>query len=422
MSNPGGHQQGQQPPGGYSGGPAPQQRSDTWLIVVAAILFGVICGGAIYFFLGRSSEPTVTASSGGTEASTNQFTLPDPGDGSSSERAQFVPLETPTALAETAQTPDEATTPEPGATPTATQPTPSPQATAAATPSPAATPAPTPRPILPSRLSCNISNNRIGVDETTTYTGSHQPEEAAVDYEFDHGDGTRDPRNPSFAAYSEPGSYTVTMIATLGATGEKETLTCGIVVVTTDGPAPPELPPYRCVVDTFVVDIGETVTFRALDADDNDVVSSFSPGDGRPVSTGITPITYDRTGTFVIQVASADQTATADCPAVTVIAPEAPVLPGPIQVACFISNAGEDRVLDIQVGEPFQIRGIAQGIDEPVEFRFAHGDGTLDQRQLEFSDAVYFAPGTYVVTAEWRFTDGPDTRWKQLRCGTVTAR
>jgi hypothetical protein len=94
-----------------------------------------------------------------------------------------------------------------------------------------ATPTPTPS-VAPVEIGCRIQPDRpVLVGEVLTYTALQDPDDVLVYYVFDHGDGTRDPRQVSQAYYAAPGNYSVTLDwATPSRSG---TVFCGVVTVTT---------------------------------------------------------------------------------------------------------------------------------------------------------------------------------------------
>ena len=67
------------------------------------------------------------------------------------------------------------------------------------------------------------------VGEALTFTALQMPADVDVDYVFDHGDGTLDPRAVSHAFYEAPGLYTVTL--RWSHPGGSGTTFCGIVTV-----------------------------------------------------------------------------------------------------------------------------------------------------------------------------------------------
>ena len=117
------------------------------------------------------------------------------------------------------------TTPPPAPQPT-TPPTPVPSATPTVVTTPTATPTRVPTPL---RLSCSISNIRPSVGETIQISGSSTPNDPAVVLSIDHGDGTIDPNNPSFAVYLAPGDYQVRLLSNFN--GLMQELFCGTVTV-----------------------------------------------------------------------------------------------------------------------------------------------------------------------------------------------
>jgi len=79
-------------------------------------------------------------------------------------------------------------------------------------------------------ISCTISNNQIAVGETTVFTAVQVGPAIPVDFVFDHGDGTLDPRPRSEAYYASPGSYVVRLRWNhAGGSGVSD---CGTVTVT----------------------------------------------------------------------------------------------------------------------------------------------------------------------------------------------
>lgn len=97
------------------------------------------------------------------------------------------------------------------------------------TPTPTPTPTTTTTPTV--RIGCRIEPLRtMFVGEILTYTALQDPLTVAVDYVFDHGDGTLDPGPVSHAFYEAPGSYSVLLRwSHAGGTG---TTLCGVVTVT----------------------------------------------------------------------------------------------------------------------------------------------------------------------------------------------
>lgn len=84
---------------------------------------------------------------------------------------------------------------------------------------------PAPDPVI----SCTISKNDIVVGETTVFTAIQTGIEVAVDFVFDHGDGTLDPRAQAIAYYAAPGDYDVVLNwSWAGGSGQ---VACGTVTV-----------------------------------------------------------------------------------------------------------------------------------------------------------------------------------------------
>ena len=73
----------------------------------------------------------------------------------------------------------------------------------------AETPAPTPGTLPNVAVQCRISSTNVLVNEVIQLSVVQNPADAAVDYIFDHGDGTLDPSSSSRAFYRQPGSYDV---------------------------------------------------------------------------------------------------------------------------------------------------------------------------------------------------------------------
>jgi hypothetical protein len=95
-------------------------------------------------------------------------------------------------------------TPTPTPTPLAGTPTPTPTV-GTATP----TPTPTGQPLS---IGCRIEPQRtMFVGEQLTFTALQTPTNLPVQFVFDHGDGTLDPRPVAYAFYQAPGSYNVTL-------------------------------------------------------------------------------------------------------------------------------------------------------------------------------------------------------------------
>lgn len=81
----------------------------------------------------------------------------------------------------------------------------------------------------------------------------------------------------------------------------------------------------------------------------------------------------------------------------------------PVTVGCAITPTGP-----VAVRAPLVFQATASPATVPVQFSFAHGDGTIDPASR--SDAYYAAPGQYQVTLAW--VSGPDRG--VVDCGTVT--
>jgi len=99
--------------------------------------------------------------------------------------------------------------------------------TSGPTPTPTATPTPTPL-----AVSCAIAPQRpVVVREILTFTATHTPNTVPIQFVFDHGDGTLDPRQVSHAFYEAAGTYEVRLnwAATAGRSGS---ILCGTVTVT----------------------------------------------------------------------------------------------------------------------------------------------------------------------------------------------
>lgn len=93
------------------------------------------------------------------------------------------------------------------------------------------TPTPTPTAVPPVAIGCTISPQRpVTVGEILTYTATQSPASTAVQFVFDHGDGTLDPRPVSQAFYAAPGYYNVNL--NWAAQGHSGTVFCGTVTVT----------------------------------------------------------------------------------------------------------------------------------------------------------------------------------------------
>lgn len=100
----------------------------------------------------------------------------------------------------------------------------------AVTVKPGVYPTPTPTPWPNPGVGCTISPLRtVIVGEILTYTATKQTNRA-VQFAFDHGDGTIDTTSVSTAYYEAPGSYTVTLTWADG--NQTGTVYCGTVTVT----------------------------------------------------------------------------------------------------------------------------------------------------------------------------------------------
>ena len=150
------------------------------------------------------------------------------------------PPPTPTPLDMPTVTPVPPTpTSEPTATPV--PPTPTPVPPTPVPPTPTATPVPpTPTPVPPTptptptppvvTIGCRIEPQRpVVVGEILTYTALQSPPDVDVEFVFDHGDGTLDPRPVSLAYYEAPGSYDV--VLNWSHAGGQGSTFCGTVTV-----------------------------------------------------------------------------------------------------------------------------------------------------------------------------------------------
>lgn len=79
-------------------------------------------------------------------------------------------------------------------------------------------------------ITCTISKTQVAVNETLVFTAIQTGPQIAVEFVFDHGDGTLDPTNQSNAYYAAPGTYQVRLKwSHLGGSGIED---CGTVTVT----------------------------------------------------------------------------------------------------------------------------------------------------------------------------------------------
>lgn len=196
-----------------------------------------------------------------------------------------------------APTPAATATPRPTAAATATA-TPAATATASPTPTATATPTATPTPNpQPLQISCRISKSEVGVGEQTEFTAFHVPDSIVVAYAFDHGDGTIDNRNPSFAFYENPGSYDVYALATVGDETDVRQVFCGTVEVY----AGPDTVQIFCNISATRVPVGGQTIFTA--SSDPAVLSidyEFDHGDGYRESANPSYATYAEPGSYPV--------------------------------------------------------------------------------------------------------------------------
>lgn len=231
-------------------------------------------------------------------------------------------LVTPTTVAQTPTTSPTATTaptPTTGATAT-TAPTPSTAPTATTAPTPTATPPVLPQPL---QISCTIAKRQLTVGEQTELSAVHVPDSVSIDYAFEHGDGTIDRRNPSFAFYETPGSYDVYVIATIENLDRREL--CGTITVSADGPDTVQF--FCSISDTRVVVGGPTTFTASSDPGELPVTYVFDHGDGFREQANPSYAAYAQPGSYPVTLEYTYQgsTGTLACGTVTVDADTTPV-------------------------------------------------------------------------------------------------
>jgi hypothetical protein len=279
-------------------------------------------------------------------------------------------------------TPEATPTPTPTPTPQVTPgptPTPTPRPTPGATPTqtPQATPTPTATvPPQPLQISCSISKDRVAVGETTTFSAVQVPDSIPISWAFDHGDGTIDPRNPSEAFYTAPGTYTVTVIADLGPVQRTEP--CGTVTV-----LPGEWG-ARCSISDTLLQVGETTTLSASSTPEGlDVSYTFFHGDGFSETANPSFATYAGPGSYTVTLEATYLGSTIEivCGTVTV--------DSPVQQIC--TSDGYNGLTEAAAGALATSRGCA--------WRVVVRDGNPLQVTTDFrQDRVNFDVDNGIVT------------------------
>lgn len=285
--------------------------------------------------------------------------------------ATVAALITPTAAQ---QTPTPDTTPSPSAAPTATT---APTTAPTATPGPTATRTPTPTataPVLPQplQISCSIAKRQLIVGEQTELSAVHVPDSVSIDYAFDHGDGTIDPRNPSFAFFEAPGSYDVYVLATNENLDRREF--CGTITVTGGGP---DTVQFFCSISDTRIGVGGQTTFTASsDPGELPVTYVFDHGDGYREQANPSFATYTEPGTYpvTLEYTYLGSTGTLACGTVTVESGTTPVVCSDQGYVGLLLEDAKDLAASRGcawriVGEP----GDTQYRSDRVNFQVGHG-------------------------------------------------
>lgn len=268
------------------------------------------------------------------------------------------PVPTITQVTATAVVPQPTATsaaPRPTATTRPVTPTPPLPTATAVPPAPTATAAPEPWP----EIGCSISPTRpVAVGEHLTFEAISYGSNLAVNFAFDHGDGTLDPRQVSTAYYEAPGTYTVKLRWSHAYAEGVEW--CGQVQVEEQLIVDPE---PECLVGPGPAD-GLGWYCNGQWCAPNDARSICPKG---PIY-GCLP--HVNGGTICIDPAPAPD------------------------VTCSISPSGQ-----VAVGQALQFSAQHFPPTVPITFAFDHGDGTIDPGAV--SNAYYAEPGTYTVKLRW---------------------
>ncbi len=284
------------------------------------------------------------------------------------------------------------------------------------------------RPAVAPHVTCSISPvGAVEVGEPLVFSATHWPPNAAVDYVFDHGDGTLDPGAISNAYYTQPGTYEVKL--QWSTASHRGSHRCGDVTVTCSSVAHApgcDLSPtiYCNISPTGNVNVGQPLVFSATHWPTEAAVSYvFDHGDGTLGPGAISNAYYTQPGTYEVKLqwSHAWNSGVVSCGLVTVTAPYGcldhlghPTIcidpPPPAAPSCSISKTsvavGEYLVFQV-IYPPGYIAGSGWA------FAFDHGDGTIDSRAT--SNAYYEAAGTYNVQLQWANSVTSGTQ----ACGTV---
>lgn len=219
------------------------------------------------------------------------------------------------------------------------------------------------------KVSCSISNRGpIKVNEIVQFRASYESGSTrTISFEFDHGDGTIDPGEVSDAYYVAAGTYAVKL--NWQTPNDNGTVNCGTVTVVGNTPV--------CLVGQGPADGVAWIC-------DGKWCNPASPFAGCPP--------YPIYGCHP----------TVDGPTICIDPAPQPV------INCSLSKTSA------AVGEVLTFTATQTGSRVPVDFAFAHGDGTIDRQRV--SQAYYASPGTYAVSLTWSWANGGST----IRCGTVT--
>jgi|GEM_PF-967157 len=140
----------------------------------------------------------------------------------------------------------------------------------------ATSPTPTPTPSTNLQISCTISDNFVQVNENLRFTAVQSPSNVAVNYVFDHGDGTLDATSSSLAYYASPGFYWVRLKwSHAGGSGETE---CGTVTVTPTFQASAYLGQSRSAAEAVAASNGFSSRVVRIDGESFPVTQDYRSG------------------------------------------------------------------------------------------------------------------------------------------------
>lgn len=254
---------------------------------------------------------------------------------------------------------------------------------------------------------CWVSSERVEVDQVFTIFADVDPDDAVVDFNFDHGDGTLAPvvNNQQDAKYLDPGTYEVR--ASWLNHGETQTTSCGTVTArdVREQPVTVTCSVPRSQNGGSSVLVGETFRIEiAVDPAGASVEVVYDHGDGYAGPSA--DARFLQPGTYEVSVSwiSLGERETAGCGIVTA-RPVETETPDIVRVTCSVSATS------IPVNEPLTISVAIAPEGAPLEVVFNHGDGYVGPS----AGAVYAKSGSYDVSVEWT-SGGQDGT---APCGTV---